>query len=686
MRRIGFCSSLAACAALLLCWGATISTAQNIIRDMRAKDIAQTPVLGRGFSLATNSYQSLCMKDVQLTEPSYDFDYSFKELSISGSYQPGATAAEADFSWFIAERMALGAPVTERAMTPEEKAEADKQKANANSLRVIDTVKIFMGVKINVLTYYASVDESKTKLAPDAVKLLDRNDVPGFFQACGTYYVRGINRESKYEAVFEQDEKVPKGADAAAIENIKNKAAEGLRQDAMGMGSGRGVDDTKYTCAKAADGYRTKIGSQGTGLRFPLCFSQPRYTHEYVDNDQDFNCRKLEKHCFDEGGRLATMEHMEAWLNMGNGGPAAYAVTSSYDNDENHFLFNNNGSGEYVKPNNCHKKNRYFVCATKAARDTAFAKKSSIAQKKITIRFKGTGLTHDKNTNLVAFTMDEFKAAIKGAYTMMQNPLAGRVQSTEIVPWTENVAVQKHLKMETKEFINGKEVPLFRKKDILTANGEYLAEMHRALRLRQGRYYLSRNCESQIDATNHADWMVLKNHVEAGLPGKTVGTMQNIFRRDKMSDGLWKDYMTFLDQYEVCAESILLGDQSKLSQITNFRTEMKETKETGKNTKLRQLERGKAIFLWRWSDYEECKSLKLAPQSPKNWVWIEQCCMPEIWGPPSRMENNPIFKQFIEQKEYQAALRKDPNSTASLARKKAAEDKKNQGGEGGGGE
>src|SRR5687767_9013244 len=68
--------------AVVLVWVTAVSPVAHggpsIIRDEMLQDTAITPTLGRGYSIATNTYQSTCLVDVVSTTPSYDFDYTFE--------------------------------------------------------------------------------------------------------------------------------------------------------------------------------------------------------------------------------------------------------------------------------------------------------------------------------------------------------------------------------------------------------------------------------------------------------------------------------------------------------------------------------------------------------------------------------------------------------------------------------
>src|SRR2546430_1785016 len=83
----------------------------TIVRDTRITDLGTTPVLGRGYSLATNTFQSACLKDVVITEPSYDFQYLFKELeSSSSSSSENSYSVGGNYSgwWISAEFQSSG--------------------------------------------------------------------------------------------------------------------------------------------------------------------------------------------------------------------------------------------------------------------------------------------------------------------------------------------------------------------------------------------------------------------------------------------------------------------------------------------------------------------------------------------------------------------------------------------------
>ena len=168
----------------------------NIIRDDRVTDIGATPALGRGYTLSTNTFQSMCLKEVQITDPSYDFTYRFIDVSKkSGS---DSTVVTDGFKEVVSDQ-------TSKVINPAfmEELRKIKQKQGEKSVSGKEEREFhsIMAI-IDMDTYYASVDESRTPLSESAARLLEKKDIPAFFNACGTYYVRSLNRNAKYICVF----------------------------------------------------------------------------------------------------------------------------------------------------------------------------------------------------------------------------------------------------------------------------------------------------------------------------------------------------------------------------------------------------------------------------------------------------------------------------------------------------
>lgn len=163
-----------------------VAAGPSVIRDEALKDLAVTPVLGRGYSIATNTFQSICYTGIVKTKPSYNFHYRFEEITeeqSSSLKQNGAYAGSfSGGGWGIH----VDASASVKTGT----------KTSTNTYRH----NIMVAIDIDV--YYSSVDESQGQFAPAALSLIRKRDLPSFFDACGMYYTRSINRTARFISVF----------------------------------------------------------------------------------------------------------------------------------------------------------------------------------------------------------------------------------------------------------------------------------------------------------------------------------------------------------------------------------------------------------------------------------------------------------------------------------------------------
>ncbi|MCP4134681.1 MAG: hypothetical protein GY754_27145 [bacterium] len=189
--------ALAVIVSLITVVGALLVAGPTVIQDNRITNLATTPVLGRGYTISTNTFQSTCLKDIVMTDPSYDMVYTFKDMSEvleSSSTETDALTkvASNEFKNYLLKKEVVQKEVLETTKSGAE--ETSKQKT-------VTTQRLMAEIKLH--SYYASVDESSTKITEPARKLLSGNDIPGFFHSCGSYYVRSIGRQSVYYAMYE---------------------------------------------------------------------------------------------------------------------------------------------------------------------------------------------------------------------------------------------------------------------------------------------------------------------------------------------------------------------------------------------------------------------------------------------------------------------------------------------------
>jgi len=160
----------------------TTEGAPLIISDSRVHSLDITPVLGRGYSIGTNSFQSTCLMVDEVTTPSFNYDYKFNDYSSDTSSERSYGAkSESSFSaGFIDLEMS---------------AEGKYNSKSSSSRR-------YMVAVMKVQRYYSSVREELSPLSEDALTLLDTQDYIGFFKSCGPNYVRSIRRAQELTAIF----------------------------------------------------------------------------------------------------------------------------------------------------------------------------------------------------------------------------------------------------------------------------------------------------------------------------------------------------------------------------------------------------------------------------------------------------------------------------------------------------
>jgi hypothetical protein len=461
-----------------LAWSASALAAPIVIRDTRVTDLGTTPVLGRGYSLSTNTFQSACLRDVVVTAPSYDFQYVFKELdSEKASSSTTSVSAEGSYSaWWISAHV-----------------QASRQAATQRKVNVQNVL-----VTLNTDTYYASVNEAGTPLSDPAAALLQRGDVPGFFAGCGPYYVRGITRNSQFVSVFT---------------------------------------------------YESKSSQRDTAFEAEL---------------------KAHLHGF--------MSHKEGSISA---------------------------SG-------------------------AFSKRAS--EMNLTITSRGWGLGKNKDASLISYDLDSFKDAVKQAFISMQNPLTGRITSLEVIPWVENTDFQERLDLNARDVVSGRVVPLYEKKDILSMNGEFLAEMERSSRARLASYYQAKTCNTTLAARFTEDGKTvlaaykdakLKNH-RIGPDDKAPITLPTLAKAvdDGAQRTIWTDYQNFAYAGNPSMSKCI----DKLFADPNLPATTAAAGAAGAGPAADQGV-GRGIFLRRYTDVPECAALQAQFVPARR--SFEDYCMPE---------------------------------------------------------
>ncbi len=166
-------------------------TTAALIQDDRVTQMGSSPVLGRGYSLATNTIQSTCLKNIQLTVPSYDFTYNYQEMDLFLEANQSSSSGKANlinptFRKYLEQ---FGLQLSTKNLSS--KLKEQKQRKN----------QIVVSIQVN--SYYASIDESQSQLSESAARLIKNTDFISFFSSCGSYYIKSIVRNALFISVFE---------------------------------------------------------------------------------------------------------------------------------------------------------------------------------------------------------------------------------------------------------------------------------------------------------------------------------------------------------------------------------------------------------------------------------------------------------------------------------------------------
>ncbi len=242
----------------------------TIIRDNRITDLATTPLLGRGYSIGTNTYQSSCLNKVVITEPSYDMQYFFDSGTETGketSESTRETSSKSSSSYESSSRRSFFG-------FGRESSEGSRNDVEASAKTTVIDGKTWFNqdvyVTLDIYTYYASLDEGRSKLSDSAVTLLRNKDLPGFFSSCGPYYIRSIGRKARFVSKFTyKTETVSKDISFES----KLKTAIQTFSASSRWGWGTGSSNSSSNTNTATDERSEKFNRETTNMRLTITTS-----------------------------------------------------------------------------------------------------------------------------------------------------------------------------------------------------------------------------------------------------------------------------------------------------------------------------------------------------------------------------------------------------------------------------
>ena len=303
------------------------------------------------------------------------------------------------------------------------------------------------------------------------------------------------------------------------------------------------------------------------------------------------------------------------------------------------------------------------VGKTETKQDAFSEKFHSFAENsQLTITTAAFGLGKNEDANLVSYDDASWRESLKEAFMSMQKEDTGKVVSVELVPWAENTDFQEHVELETTDLEDeegavekkegdeakleksakpAKKLLLYEKKQNITRNSEFLAEIEKVDRNLLNIFYKAQLCRKNIDG----QWKEYEKD-QSGAPkigGKLVwkSTVWNGKRRI-MNNRSGEDFIPIRYLDETLTPDYIEGLYQNQVQFMYGKggSADKPTKD-GAAACMRELLRGdggKAIFSTSYRFIPACKALEKQMMHLENPV-VEDFCMPRLEGSVTTLED-----------------------------------------------
>jgi len=169
---------------IIIFYTAGLFSSPRIIIDNRIEDLNGFPSPGRGYSMSSNTLQSMCFKSVTTTKPTFDLSYDIEEISddylskllVSGKNRIQNTR----LNNFIKDYYST-------------------EETSGGRKYILKNLV----VKAEVNQYYYSMDETNSNLSDSVKELLKNRQYVTFFNSCGHFYVRSVGTFSTYYALLQ---------------------------------------------------------------------------------------------------------------------------------------------------------------------------------------------------------------------------------------------------------------------------------------------------------------------------------------------------------------------------------------------------------------------------------------------------------------------------------------------------
>ena len=270
---------------------ATVSAAPNVVADYRIRNPDITPALGRGYSLTTYDVLSTCLEFTGKTQASYNYDYDMVEYTTEG-------AAKTTMSGSMKASVSYGF------MKGEVSGDVSKESESSRKTHYVAT-------RMATERYYSSIDDTTAKLTPDALGLVQRGDLVGFFQACGSGYIRSIRRTAEIAAVFAFSSSSTTTSASMAAKLTASTGGGGQWWNPSPSGSVESKSEYSSTSSSSDELTRIKIKGFGLGLNADGADSLVATNIEDYHKAMKFAFKSMQN---DEVGMIHGVE-IVSWMN-----------------------------------------------------------------------------------------------------------------------------------------------------------------------------------------------------------------------------------------------------------------------------------------------------------------------------------------------------------------------------------
>jgi len=196
---------LSAAAVIIFILTGTAYSAPIVIMDNRMENLNGFPSLGRGYSVRSNRLQSMCLKEIKKTKPSFNLEYDIED--VTKEYLKNITVLGDD----RLKNSRLNSFI--------QKYYKDDEKEGTKKYTLKNLI-----VKVEVNSYYYALDETRSPLSESAKELLRSKNFVTFVNSCGLYYVRSVGTYATYYALLQYRTY----GDPVIDEDFKNRLEKGL--------------------------------------------------------------------------------------------------------------------------------------------------------------------------------------------------------------------------------------------------------------------------------------------------------------------------------------------------------------------------------------------------------------------------------------------------------------------------